>query len=496
MKQTIIVSALCMAGSFSANAQWWNFTDPAALPGTVNGVESEESMPVFSKDSSVLYFVRTFDAENDGGVNDQDVWQSTRQSDGSYSELSRVKNVNNKFHNGAVGISKDGTKMYLLNTYDGKKDLKKGIAVSEGKNGSWGTPDPIEVPGLDIEGEFYGFHMNEKGDVMIISYKGPNTLGEEDLYVSTKSGGVWSAPQHMGSTLNSAGYEISPFLTPSQDTLFFSSNGMGGQGDADIFYSVKQGSWTSWSKPQNLGNRINSPKFDAYFIYTGKSAYWSSNRDRERADIYMIDILTPPPLEVSCTAKNATRYEGTDGSVNLTIKGGSGPFTYEWSNGASSEDLAAVGAGEYSVVVKDNVGQQANTSCSVSEPEKPVAIFENYQMKHLYDYNKDKLTVKNGELRDFVEKISKDLENGRQSVTINIYSSASRVPTKTFGTNEKLAQSRADNIKADLEKYFKDSGSKVTVKIVKVEVAGPEYQEDSASRDKYAPYQFIELKTN
>src|SRR5690606_11298484 len=116
--------------------------------------------------------------------------------------------------------------------------------------------------GLSIEGDFYGFHVNEEENVIIISHNGPNSLGEEDFYVSTKSGEEWSAPVHMGNIINSVGFEIAPFLSPSQDTLYFSSNGFGGQGNADIFSAVKQGSWTDWSAPINLGDRINSPKFD------------------------------------------------------------------------------------------------------------------------------------------------------------------------------------------------------------------------------------------
>ena len=495
MKKQTIISAAFIAASWSVNAQWWGFTEPVALPGTVNSVEAEESMPVFSKDSSILYFVRTFDENNTGGAYDQDIWQSTRQSDGSYSELTRVKKLNNKFNNAAVGVSKDGSVMYLFNTYEGKKDLEKGIAVSKGESGSWSKPETLEIPGLDIDGESYGFHVSENGKVIIISYEGPGSLGKEDLYVSTKSGETWSSPMHMGAAINSAGYEISPFLSPSGDTLFFSSNGMGGEGDADIFYAVKQGSWTSWSKPVNLGNKINSPKFDAYFNYAGDHAYWSSNRDGELSDIYMITFLKPPPISVECMAKNVSEFGAADGSIDLTIDGGQGPFTILWSNGSSAKGVKGLAPGEYTATVKDQAGQEASTMCVITQPDKPLIVYENYQLKHFYGYNKNKLSTDSGELKDFVNSISKDLEAGRNSVTIKIYSSASQVPTKTFGTNEKLAQVRAENIKKDLEDYFKKNGGKVKVEIVSAVVAGPEYVEDSSNQEKYKPYQFIELKT-
>ena len=102
MRKHTILSAVFVAASLSANAQWWDFTEPAALPGEVNSVKAEENMPVFSTDSSTLYFVRSGDPENEGGINDHDIWQSTRQDDGSYSNLKRVKSLNNKFNNGIV----------------------------------------------------------------------------------------------------------------------------------------------------------------------------------------------------------------------------------------------------------------------------------------------------------------------------------------------------------------------------------------------------------
>jgi hypothetical protein len=501
MRKQSILSAIFITVCLSANAQWWNFTDPMALAGSVNAMETEESMPVFSADSATLYFVRMGDAENEGGKDDQDIWRSSRQGDGSYSELSRVKSLNNKFHNGIVGMSKDGSTVYLLNTYEGKKDTEKGIAKSTYDNGNWSKPEEILIPGLDIEGGHYGFHVGALGDVIIMSYEGPNSLGEEDLYFSEKIGDAWSVPRHMGSTLNSGGYEISPFLSPTQDTLFFSSDGMGGEGDADIFYSVKQDSWTKWSAPKNLGNRINSPKFDAYFSYSGNSAYWSSNRGSERSDIYTIDILTPPPLTISCVGTNVSVYEGNDGSVDLLINGGGGPYTYRWSNGASSEDLFDVSAGDYSVTVTDAIGQSATTTCSLDEPEKKIAPilvqnYENYEFKHTFKYNKNKLSVSKGDLRRFARQIKKDFKDGRGAITINVYSSASQVPTQTFGTNEQLAKVRAENMKYDLIAHFKNKyADKVNVVIVETTVAGPTYVEDAQNKRKYEPYQFVMLKT-
>jgi Fe-S cluster biosynthesis and repair protein YggX len=501
MKHFIAIILTLTCNAFSSNAQWWDYTDPEALKGNVNSEDTEESMPVFSSDSATLYFVRTFDPSNAGGESDQDIWKATRQEDGSYAALERVKSINNKFNNGIVGLSKDGSAMYLLNTYDGKRDTEKGIAVSKKSGSSWQKPEKIVIEALDIEGDFYGFHVSASEDVIIISYAGPGTLGEEDLYVSLKRDGVWTTPQHMGTAINSSGFEISPFLSPNLDTLFFSSNGFGGEGDADIFYAVKQGAWTAWSEPVNLGDRINSPKFDAYFSYSGKFAYWSSNRKSDKSDIYKIEILTPPPLEIACVGRNVSVYGGADGAVDLRINGGGAPYTFDWSNGANTEDIEGLKAGDYTVTVTDVIGQSATTMCSLDEPEKvidPVLVqnFENYEFKHTFSYNKNRLSVKKGELRKFVRQIKKDFKDGRTEITIKIYSSASQVPTRTFGSNDKLAKVRAENMKYDLIDHFKKKyADQVNVVIVSSVVEGPDYAGDAQNRTKYEPYQFVRLVT-
>jgi hypothetical protein len=492
MKKKIALLAFLAIASGNLNAQFWDITTPQRLGGTVNS-PAEESMPVFSKDSSILYFTRTYDLNNTGGEYDQDIWFSKRDASGNYTNCEKVKNLNNNFNNAILGLSRDGNTVYLLNAYDGKKDTEKGIATSVQKGSGWESPKKLEIPGLDIEGDFYGFHVNAAENVIIISFKGPNSVGEEDLYVSTKSGSTWSTPVHMGNVINSKGFEISPFLNSTQDTLFFSSNGHGGQGDADIFYSVKQGSWTSWSKPVNLGSKINSPKFDAFFTVSGNQLYWSSNRESERADIYMAYIKTPPPVSIVCKGTNVTVFSGSDGKVDATVTGGVEPYTFVWSNGTKSEDINGVKKGEYTVTVTDAIGQTATCSSVLTEPNPPQDI----TFKHFFDYNADKLMISEGKLQQFVGQVEQQLKSGREKVSLSIYSSASNVPTRTFGSNDKLARSRAQQMEKELNAYFAGKGlsDKVKVRVAGSMVAGPKYEGDFDNQEKYREFQFIELKT-
>jgi len=77
----------------------------------------------------------------------------------------------------------------------------------------------------------------------------------------------------------------------------------------------------------------------------------------------------------------------------------------------------------------------------------------------------------------------KDLEDnwkqeGRTSITINIYSSASHLPTKTYETNEKFIQNPAENMKYDILAYFSKKQEyqyRANVVIVTSIGHGPEY---------------------
>ena len=377
----IIKSIFVSLIAFYSSGQFWDISNPVKLPGTVNTTNAEESIPVFSKDSSILYFVRTFDPSAIGGEMDQDIWYSQKDTKGAYGACQLLKEVNNKYHNAILGLGNNGNTMYLLNSYEGKKDTVKGIAVSQRKGGKWMEPAEITIPGLVIEGSYYGFHVNEKENVIIISYLGANSEGEEDLYVSIKQNGSWTSPMHMGNTINSSGYEISPFLSKTEDTLFFSSNGFGGLGDADILYSVRKGdSWTSWSDPVNMGNKINSSKFDAYFSHSDNTLYWSSNRDGERSDIYMANALTPPPLSIACSGKDVSFYNGSDGSLSSMIEGGVQPVTILWSNGSNDMNPKNVVAGTYTVTATDAIGQTAVCKITLTQPDlivdKPIIFPE------------------------------------------------------------------------------------------------------------------------
>lgn len=357
----------CVSQSFWAQKAYIEYATPKRLGAVVN-TSAEESMPILSPDGKELYFIRTFEEYNFGGVNDQDIWVSTQNEKGNWEEAYNVQELNNKDNNAIIAIGKDGNSAYVLFS-NGIKNENKGIGKSvKTSQGLWSKPTKVEIPDLLIKGANFGFTVSADEKIIIISYIGEGTKGQEDLYYSVNTAGVWSSPKSLGDNINTNGYEISPFLNPSNDTLYFASNGLGGEGGCDIFYSVRKSSWSDWSTPENMGNKINSSGFDAYLAKYGTTYYWSSNRNAKEADIYFTEQLMPPALEISETHQNVSVFNGSDGAIDLKVKSGVAPYNYVWSNQKSSEDLAQLKHGVYSVTVTDAIGQGKTLSVEISEP--------------------------------------------------------------------------------------------------------------------------------
>ena len=72
-------------------------------------------------------------------------------------------------------------------------------------------------------------------------------------------------------------------------------------------------------------------------------------------------------MEATCTSEEIPCGGQPDGSIDVTVTGGSGDYTYEWSNGATTQDITGVTAGTYEVTVTDSNGCTTTCSNTVTE---------------------------------------------------------------------------------------------------------------------------------
>ncbi len=298
----ILTMLLLVMGSTEINAQGLpKITKVIRLGEGVNS-KSDEVKPILNKDGSIMYFTRAGHKENAGfdkRPHNQDIWESVKTSDGTWKSAEKEVTLNNEWDNSIIGSGIDGN-FFLLNTYQPTKDLEYGIASTKKvSEHSWTMPNVISVPKLKYDGNFYDFYITHDEKVMIISITGEDTKGEEDLYVSFNKGDKWSEPKSLGAKINTAGYEMSPFLSVDQKYLYFSTNGRkDGYGDADIYYSERlDDSWTNWSEPVNMGDIVNSDAMDCYFSASDNGKfYFSSTREGKDLDIFEASTEEIPPV--------------------------------------------------------------------------------------------------------------------------------------------------------------------------------------------------------
>jgi len=284
-----LLSLLCFL-PLLADAQDFEFGLAEKLSGNIN-TKCDEVLPLLTPDGKWLYFARSLCPENKGGeFTGSDVWISrydpTILDWGMATNFDELNDVGNS---AVVGIGQKGDALFMLKTTANKRP--EGIYLSEKMNYQWTRPKLLPVTGLEPD-EYMGAFVTSDESVMIISMNGPDSRGREDLYICLKNEkGEWSKPLNMGSTINSNGFEMSPFLSNNKRRLYFTSSGHTGLGNGDIFYSDRlYDSWEIWSAPKNLGENVNSKFLDAYFaIYGDSLAYFSSDRF-EQMDVFKVTV--------------------------------------------------------------------------------------------------------------------------------------------------------------------------------------------------------------
>ena len=268
-----------------AGAQRLEFEKPERLPSAINS-HAEESLPLLSADGGKLYFSRAMFSGNEGGeYAGPDIWFCERNGE-SWKAARNSITLNDRDNNVLVGVNRDGKTLYFVNSSGWQRS--HGVYYARQSGTRMTRPQLIPIPGIENQ-DFLAFYVSPDADVIFLSMKADDSRGNEDIYFSVKGkDGNWTKPKNVGSTINTGGFEISPFLSADKKRLYFASNGHGGSGDADIFYSERlYDSWETWTTPVNLGPSVNSKKFDAYFsIYGDTLAFFASNRDSRYADIY------------------------------------------------------------------------------------------------------------------------------------------------------------------------------------------------------------------
>ncbi len=176
---------------------------------------------------------------------------------------------------GEISFSPDGQRMHMAEGY------------KERTNDGWSERKSL---GPLFDREDWGIMRltsSAKGTYVFDDYK-----SNDVIRISKLRDGKRQAPELMGPVVNSGQMTAHPFIAPDESYLIWDSEREDGYGDSDLYISFKQEDG-SWGPAINMGDKVNSDKWEAFATVTPDGEYILFNRGvddtNDNIDIYWID---------------------------------------------------------------------------------------------------------------------------------------------------------------------------------------------------------------
>ena len=173
-------------------------------------------------------------------------------------------------------LSPDGDTIVLTSSEprsgEGEPTNKYTTRILKRTGNGWSDPVFIEniigalAPSMSSQGHLYFF----------LEVPPPE---KSDIYVSKYTNGDYEAPVRLSDSVNSKYYEVDPFIAPDESYIIFCRPGED-SGATDLFISFRKDDG-SWTKAENMGEKINSNAIDLCPAVSpdGKYLFFSSNRN-------------------------------------------------------------------------------------------------------------------------------------------------------------------------------------------------------------------------
>ncbi len=291
-------------------------TNPVPFnPTSVKGVSSEkgEFLPLISPDGQYAFYTRRYEKKelNSIAANTVDEFTYSELLDLPGTEIEiytdgqkMASPFNDGRDQGGVSITIDNRHMYLTICQMAKGNYGAytncDIYSSDFIDGQWTKPYNLG-PNINKSTTWEGQpSISSDGKILYFASTREENVGvndanmTSDIYFSKQdANGNWTKAQNIGTTINTADNEKSPFIHSDSQTLYFSSDGHLGLGKFDIFYTRMDKS-NKWEEPINIGFPINTEDDDLGFSVNlkGDKAYFSSNKLSGKGswDIYSFDL--------------------------------------------------------------------------------------------------------------------------------------------------------------------------------------------------------------
>ncbi len=242
--------------------------------------------PMYYGSSSKLLFTS---ARKGGVVIDPEKQDSRYLCDLYYTELKDTgwmkpvnfgRPVNTALHEGSCVVSSDDI-MFYTRWSDANRN-ESFIYMAKMKDGLFYEAYKLNETVNKVGYKSMQPYVSFDGTKLFFSSNRPGGKGGFDIYMcNIDETGMTGEAKNLGSPINTAGDEVTPFYHTISSTLFFSSNGMVGVGGLDVYKSSLNVDDSVFAMPKNLGRPINSSKDDAYLILdrVQTKGYFASDRE-------------------------------------------------------------------------------------------------------------------------------------------------------------------------------------------------------------------------
>lgn len=272
--------------------------NPVPLPNAVNRFQLQY-FPVLSVDQSMLIYTRRL------GINpadDEDIVVSFKNKDGAWNPpVSVSRNINTRYNEGTCTISADGRVLIFTSCFGRKVVGSCDLFVSFREGNDWSEPFNIGPPVNSKAWESQPSLSADGRTLYFVSDRGGG-YGKRDIWMSTLNDeNEWTKPVNLGPKINSGKDDISPFIHANGQTLYFASQGQPGFGGFDIYYTELTDE--GWSVPENMGYPINTSDDQVSLFITadGSKGYYSHEESlggrRLEGKLYEFDI--PKEIQVA-----------------------------------------------------------------------------------------------------------------------------------------------------------------------------------------------------
>jgi outer membrane protein OmpA-like peptidoglycan-associated protein len=254
--------------------------------------------PALSAGNDVMIFTskRNVELQGLGTVQNEDVYFS-RQEYEVWDQAMPLRGINTQYNEGSVCLSRDGRTMFFARCDSPEGYGNCDIFTAELQaDSTWGG---VRNLGINVNSKAWDSHpsLGRNEDTLYFASDRIGGFGLSDIWFTTKAkDGHWLPVQNAGPVINTRNNEVSPFVHPVYDVLYFSSNGQNlNFGEFDIYKSNRIDGL--WQEPQNIGPLVNGTGSEFYFTIDSqsKNLYYarSIENDLDNLDLYSF----PLPME-------------------------------------------------------------------------------------------------------------------------------------------------------------------------------------------------------